>query len=71
MESSKGNDIPAVATAGSFDGVHLGHQAVLKELTDVARVEAMRPLAITFDRHPLEIVAPSRAPPNKYAEIKG
>lgn len=62
MESSKGNDIPAVATAGSFDGVHLGHQAVLKELTDVARVEAMRPLAITFDRHPLEIVAPSRAP---------
>lgn len=50
------------ATAGSFDGVHLGHQAVLTELRRVAAEREQHPLAITFDPHPLEIIAPHRAP---------
>lgn len=53
---------PAVATAGTFDGVHRGHMAVLADLINTASSEGMRALAITFDRHPLETVAPHRAP---------
>lgn len=55
-------NIPSVATAGTFDGVHRGHRAVLESLTEAARREGLRPLAITFDRHPLETVAPEKAP---------
>lgn len=53
---------PTVATAGTFDGVHRGHMAVLSELVSTAKNEGLEPLAITFDRHPLEVVAPHRAP---------
>ena len=56
------NAVATVATVGSFDGVHTGHQAVLDTLLSVAHEKGLRPLAITFDRHPLEIIAPERAP---------
>ena len=45
---------------GMFDGVHLGHQHVLRQtVADAARFGAV-PLAITFDRHPNSVVAPER-----------
>ncbi len=53
---------PIVATIGNFDGVHLGHQAILKSVTDAARSRSARSLLITFDPHPLAVVAPSRRP---------
>ncbi len=50
------------AGIGVFDGVHLGHQQVLRQtLDDAQRTEGI-PIAITFDRHPNKIVAPERAP---------
>jgi riboflavin kinase/FMN adenylyltransferase len=48
---------------GVFDGVHLGHQQVIRQtLTDADQHEAMA-VAVTFNRHPNEIVAPDRVPP--------
>ena len=51
-----------VVALGTFDGVHLGHRALLK--TAKARAEALGiPLRVyTFDRHPLEVIAPRYAP---------
>jgi riboflavin kinase/FMN adenylyltransferase len=49
-------------TVGSFDGVHLGHQDVLRQLVGRARHLGVQSLLITFDPHPLEIVNPSAAP---------
>lgn len=49
-------------TVGVFDGVHLGHRAVLRLLVDGAREAGLVPGVLTFDPHPLEILAPERAP---------
>ncbi|MDE5996883.1 MAG: riboflavin biosynthesis protein RibF [Muribaculaceae bacterium] len=51
-------------TIGTFDGVHRGHQLVLATLKKEADKRGLQPVAITFDRHPLELVAPNRAPGN-------
>lgn len=47
---------------GVFDGVHRGHQQVMRDLTAMARVRDLVPAALTFDPHPLEFLAPDRAP---------
>lgn len=51
-----------VATIGNFDGVHLGHQAVLEALTARARTEGLPSLVITFEPQPLEFFRPDQAP---------
>jgi riboflavin kinase / FMN adenylyltransferase len=48
---------------GSFDGVHLGHQAVLREIDRRARAAGRASVLVTFDPHPLEVVNPGAAPP--------
>ena len=50
------------ATVGTFDGLHLGHHAVLDTLRREAAARGLTPAVITFNRHPLEIIAPARAP---------
>lgn len=49
-------------TVGTFDGIHRGHQAVLAEIVRRAREAGRAAVLVTFDPHPLEIVAPERAP---------
>ncbi|MDE6511187.1 MAG: riboflavin biosynthesis protein RibF [Muribaculaceae bacterium] len=51
-------------TIGTFDGVHRGHRVVLDTLKLEAAKRGLQPVAISFDRHPLELVAPERAPGN-------
>ena len=51
-----------VVALGGFDGVHLGHQAILKTAVERARVTGLPSLAITFDPLPLEILRPDGAP---------
>jgi len=52
---------------GFFDGVHLGHQQIIRQtLTDARQHEAIG-LVMTFDRHPNTVVAPSRVPPLIYS----
>lgn len=53
---------PSVATVGFFDGVHLGHRAVLARVVDEARARGLRSVAITFDRHPREVLTPGSEP---------
>jgi riboflavin kinase/FMN adenylyltransferase len=49
-------------TVGTFDGIHRGHQAVLAEIVRRAEAAERAAVLVTFDPHPLEIVAPERAP---------
>lgn len=51
-----------VATVGSFDGVHLGHRAVIKRTVSEAAEEGLASVVITFDGHPSEVLRRS-APP--------
>ena len=51
-----------VATVGTFDGIHRGHQAVLDDVVRRARARGSVSLLVTFDPHPLEVVNPSAAP---------
>jgi riboflavin kinase/FMN adenylyltransferase len=53
---------PTAVTIGVFDGVHVGHQRVLSDLVDEATRAALTPAVLTFDPHPLSIVAPEKAP---------
>jgi riboflavin kinase / FMN adenylyltransferase len=50
-------------TVGSFDGVHLGHQAVLEEIARRAGAAGRASVLVTFEPHPLEVVNPQAAPP--------
>ncbi len=56
------DDRPSVATVGFFDGVHRGHQAVFDRVRAEARARDMRSVAVTFDRHPREVLTPGREP---------
>jgi riboflavin kinase/FMN adenylyltransferase len=54
---------PAALAIGSFDGVHLGHRAVLDCLLRSAREEGLAPALITFDPHPRCVLDPASCPP--------
>jgi riboflavin kinase/FMN adenylyltransferase len=49
-------------TVGNFDGLHLGHQKILRSVRDRARVTGQRAAVITFDPHPMRVLRPDRAP---------
>lgn len=49
-----------VATIGNFDGVHLGHQAILRRVRERARAHGGTAIVCTFDPHPLRVLAPHR-----------
>ena len=52
-----------MVTIGNFDGVHLGHQTVLRRLAADAKVAGQAAVAITFTPHPLHVHRPHDAPP--------
>ncbi len=63
----KAADRKVCLAIGFFDGVHLGHQQVIRQtLTDARQHEAIM-LVVTFDRHPNTIVAPNQVPPLIYS----
>src|SRR5947199_9411974 len=62
LESYQPESIAAVVALGAFDGIHLGHRAILGTAVTQARREKLRPLACTFDRHPMEVLQPEKAP---------
>jgi len=52
----------SVVTVGFFDGVHLGHRAVLERTVERARELGVPAVAVTFDRHPREVLTPGSEP---------
>jgi riboflavin kinase / FMN adenylyltransferase len=52
----------SVVTIGVYDGVHLGHHAVLRLVRELADARGLLGLCVTFDRHPAEVVRPESAP---------
>ncbi len=52
----------SVLTIGAYDGVHLGHQAVIREVRRQAAELGARSVVVTFDRHPASVVRPESAP---------
>lgn len=57
------DDAGAVLTVGTFDGVHLGHREVLRQIVERAARGRRRSVLVTFFPHPLRIVRPEIAPP--------
>ncbi len=53
----------AVVSIGNFDGMHLGHQKILRAVVDRARKQQAVATVITFDPHPLKVLRPAQAPP--------
>ena len=53
---------PLFLAIGVFDGVHLGHQAVLRRALDDARKAGGTAVAVTFDPHPIRVLRPELAP---------
>ncbi|MFZ2015778.1 MAG: bifunctional riboflavin kinase/FAD synthetase [Nocardioides sp.] len=53
---------PTAVVIGNFDGVHLGHQHVVREARAAADAEGLRVVAVTFDPHPMSVLRPEHAP---------
>ncbi len=49
-------------TVGAYDGVHLGHRAVIAQLRERASGKGLETVVVTFDRHPASVVRPESAP---------
>jgi len=47
---------PSVITVGSFDGVHLGHQALFKQMIKYAKKNNCKSVVVTFNPHPQEVL---------------
>lgn len=52
----------SAVTIGAYDGVHLGHRALLAELRARAEADGLATVVVTFDRHPAAVVRPESAP---------
>ncbi len=55
-------DERTVVTIGVYDGLHLGHQAVIAHVRELAEARGARSAVLTFDRHPATVVRPESAP---------
>jgi riboflavin kinase/FMN adenylyltransferase len=62
LESVPPEARPSAVALGIFDGVHLGHRAILGTALTRARADGLEAVACTFDPHPMEVLQPDRAP---------
>ncbi len=62
LESYPSDVGPCIVALGAFDGIHLVHRAILGVAVARGRARGDRVMACTFDRHPMEILSPARAP---------
>lgn len=62
LEDSSLTGARSVITIGAYDGVHLGHRAVIDQVRRRADALGARSVVVTFDRHPASVVRPESAP---------
>jgi riboflavin kinase / FMN adenylyltransferase len=62
LASARGKFGPCEVAIGNFDGVHIGHQELIRRTVASAAASGLVPAVLTFDPHPAEIVAPERMP---------
>lgn len=62
LDEARGKFGPCALAIGNFDGVHIGHQALLAAASEFAQRNSIAPSALTFHPHPTAIVAPERMP---------
>lgn len=55
------SEAPHALAIGNFDGLHLGHQALLAKTVSIAKQKQLRPAVMTFDPHPREFFSPKNA----------
>lgn len=60
IENLKGRYKNVVLTMGNFDGVHIGHQKIFRAVAERAKALKGTAMAITFDPHPMRVIAPER-----------
>ena len=62
MSSKDTTAKPCVATIGTFDGVHRGHQFVVQQVVNQARGRGLEAVVVTFPNHPLQVLQPNLQP---------
>lgn len=60
LENLKDRYRNVVLTIGNFDGVHIGHQKIFRKVVERAKAIGGTAMAITFDPHPVKVIAPER-----------
>ncbi|CAG0990332.1 partial Bifunctional riboflavin kinase/FMN adenylyltransferase, partial [Anaerolineae bacterium] len=60
----------SVVTVGTFDGVHLAHREIIREVVHRARMREGRSVVVTFDPHPKEVVTRARGPVQLLSSIE-
>lgn len=69
LEELAAQDGPLHLALGVFDGVHLGHRAVIARAVEAARKAAGKAFVVTFDPHPIRVIAPEKAPASLLATL--
>lgn len=54
------HNYPSVITVGTFDGIHLGHQQLIKKVIEVSKAEQSKSIVLTFDPHPRSVLENSK-----------
>ncbi len=62
LEQAASNHAPSVVTIGAFDGIHLAHRELLRLVRERAAQMGAVSVVITFDPHPLSVLAPQKSP---------
>ncbi len=63
LEAFDGGATPVILAAGCFDGLHIGHAAVIRIAVEHARATDGEAWVFTFDPHPAKVLSPDHAPP--------
>jgi riboflavin kinase/FMN adenylyltransferase len=69
LEELVAQDGPLHLALGVFDGVHVGHRAVIARAVEAARKEGGKAFVVTFDPHPIRVIAPEKAPASLLATL--
>lgn len=63
LDSISSLDEDTVLTFGTFDGVHIGHRAIIAETVNQSRVLNLKNIVLSFDPHPMSFLSPKECPP--------